>query len=60
MEQNDSFIQHGFKCHFCGKRNDATEYTLTIVGGYDSSHDTEAVSLDVCCGCLEKMLAVVN
>lgn len=57
---NDSFIQQGFKCHFCGKRNDYTEYIMTISGGYDSDHDMEAVTLEVCAGCLEKMLAVVN
>lgn len=60
MEQNDSFIQQGFKCRFCGKRNDATEYTMKIVGGYDSPHDTESVTLEVCGKCLEKMLAAVN
>ena len=59
-EANDSFIQHGFKCHFCGKRNDYTEYIMTISGGYDSDHDMETVSMNVCAGCLEKMLAVVS
>lgn len=59
-EANDSFIQQGFKCHFCGKENDFTEYTMTITGGYDSDHDMEAVTLEVCAECLERMLAVVN
>lgn len=31
-ESNGSFIQHGFKCHFCGKENDYTEYIMTIAG----------------------------
>lgn len=59
-EANDSFIQQGFKCHFCGKENDYTEYAVTISGGYDSDHDMKTVSMDVCAGCLEKMLAAVN
>lgn len=59
-EANDSFIQHGFKCHFCGKENDYTEYAITITGGYDSDHDMEAVTLEVCAECLEAMLAAVN
>lgn len=59
-EANDSFIQQGCKCHFCGKENDFTEYTMTIAGGYDSDHDTEVVTLEVCAGCLEKMLAAVS
>lgn len=60
IEANDSFIQQGFKCHFCGKENDFTEYTMTITGGYDSDHDMEAVTLEVCAECLETMLAAVN
>lgn len=59
-EANDSFIQHGFKCRFCGKENDCTEYTMTITGGYDSEHDMERVSMEVCSECLETMLAAVN
>ena len=59
-ESNGSFIQHGFKCHFCGKENDYTEYIMTIAGGYDSEHDMERVSMEVCAECLEKMLAAVN
>lgn len=59
-EANDSFIQQGFKCHFCGKENDFTEYTMTITGGYDSDHDMEAVTLEVCAECLERMLAAVS
>lgn len=59
-EANDSFIQQGFKCHFCGKENEATEYIVTISGGYDSDHDMESVTLEVCAGCLEKMLAAAN
>lgn len=59
-EANDSFIQHGFKCYFCEKENDCTEYTMTITGGYYSEHDMESVTLEVCAECLEKMLAAVN
>lgn len=59
-EANDSFIQHGFKCRFCGKENDCTEYTMTITGGYDSAHDMETVSMEVCAECLEQMLAAVS
>lgn len=57
---NDSFIQQGFKCRFCGKENECTEYTVKITGGYYSGHDTETRTLEVCAGCLEKMLAAVN
>ncbi len=59
-EANDSSINQGCKCHFCGKESDFTEYAVTISGGYDSDHDMETVSMDVCAGCLEKMLAVVS
>lgn len=59
-EANDSFIQWVCRCHFCGKESDFTEYTVTISGGYDSDHDMETVSMNVCAGCLEKMLAVVS
>lgn len=59
-EANDSSINRGCKCHFCGKESDFTEYAVTISGGYDSDHDMETVSMDVCAGCLEKMLAVVS
>ena len=59
-EANDSFIQHDFKCHFCGKESDCTEYIMTISGGYDSEHDMERVSMEVCAECLETMLAAVN
>lgn len=59
-EANDSFIQQGFKCRFCGKKNDATEYTMTIIGGYDSDRDTEKVTMEVCAECLERMLSAVN
>lgn len=48
------------QCHFCGKRNNYTEYIMTISGGYDSDHDMEAVTLEVCAECLETMLAAVN
>lgn len=57
---NDSFIQQDCKCHFCGKESDFTEYIMTIVGGYDSGHDMETVSMNVCGGCLEKMFAAVS
>lgn len=57
---NDSFIQHGFRCHFCGKENECTEFTVKITGGYYSGHDTETRTLEVCAECLEKMLAAVN
>ena len=59
-EANDSFIQHNFKCHFCGKENEATEYIMTISGGDDRDHDMESVSMEACAGCLEKMLAMIN
>lgn len=59
-EANDSSINQGCKCHFCGKESAFTEYAATISGGYDSDHDMETVSMDVCAGCLEKMLAVVS
>ena len=59
-EANESFIEQGCRCHFCGKESDFTEYTVTISGGYDSDHDMETVSMEVCAGCLEKMLAAVS
>lgn len=59
-EANDSFIQQGCKCHFFGKESDFTEYIMTVSGGYDSDHDMEAVTLEVCAECLETMLAAVN
>lgn len=60
-EANDSFIQHDCKCHFCGKESDwGTEYIVTIEGGYNSDHDMEVVSMNVCAGCLEQMLAAVS
>lgn len=59
-EANGGFIQRGFKCHFCGKESEATEYTLKITGGYFSGHDTESKTLEVCAGCLEAMLAAAN
>lgn len=59
-EANDSFIDQGCQCHFCGKKSDFTEYTLTISGGYASEHDLEQVTVDVCGECLEKMLAAAN
>lgn len=60
-EANDSSITHGFKCHFCGKKNDwGTEHIVTITGGYASDHDMEAKSVEVCAECLEKMLAAVS
>lgn len=59
-EANESFIEHNCKCHFCGKESDFTEYTMTIAGGYDSDHDMEAVTLEVCAECLETMLATVS
>ena len=57
---NDSFIEQGCRCHFCGKESNFTEYIMTISGGYDSDHDMETVSMNVCAGCLEKMLAAVS
>ena len=57
---NMDFIQQDCKCHFCGKESDFTEYMMTIVGGYDSDHDMEQVSVEVCAECLEQMLAAVN
>lgn len=58
---NSSSINQGFSCHYCGKGNRwGTEYTVTIEGGYASDHDMETVSMDVCAGCLEKMLAAVS
>lgn len=60
-ETNDNSIQQGCRCHFCGKESDCgTEYIMTIEGGYNSVRDTETVSMEVCGGCLEKMLAVVS
>ncbi|MBD5117866.1 MAG: hypothetical protein HDT37_01925 [Clostridiales bacterium] len=60
-EANNSFIQHDCKCYFCGKESDwGTEYIVTIEGGYNSDHDMETVSMNVCAGCLEKMLAAVS
>lgn len=59
-EANDSSINHGCKCHFCGKESDFTEYIITISGGYDSDHDMERVSIDICSKCLERMLAAVS
>ena len=59
-EANDSFIQQGCKCHFCGKESDFTEYIMTVSGGYDSDHDMETVTLEVCAECLETMRAAVN
>ncbi len=60
-EANSSFIQQGCKCHFCGKASHwGTEYIVTIEGGYNSDHDMETVSMDVCAGCLERMLSAVN
>lgn len=60
-EANNSFIQQGCKCHFCGRESHwGTEYIVTIEGGYNSDHDMEMVSVDVCAGCLETMLAAVN
>lgn len=58
-EANESFIEQGCQCHFCGKKNDFTEYIMTISGGYDSDHDGETVSMNVCTECLEQMLAAV-
>lgn len=58
---NRDFIQHGCKCHFCDKESCwGTEYIVTIEGGYNSDHDMETVSMDVCAECLERMLAAVN
>ena len=58
---NSSCINRGFRCHFCGKVNKwGTEYAVTIEGGYASDHDMESATLEVCAGCLEKMLAAVN
>lgn len=60
-EANDSFMEQAVKCHFCGKESDCgTEYIITIEGGYNSGHDMEAVSMNVCGGCLEKMLEAVS
>ena len=60
-QANSSFIQQGCKCHFCGKASHwGTEYIVTIEGGYNSDHDMETVSMDVCAGCLERMLSAVN
>lgn len=60
-EANSSFIQQGCKCHFCGKASHwGTEYIVTIEGGYNSDHDMETVSVDVCAGCLERMLSAVS
>lgn len=60
-EANDSSINQGTKCHFCGKESHwGTEYIVTIEGGYNSDHDMETVSMEVCAGCLEKMLAAVS
>lgn len=55
---NRDFIKNDCKCHFCNKESHwGTEYTITIEGGYNSDHDMETVSMEVCAGCLEKMLA---
>lgn len=60
-QANSSSMNQGAKCHFCGKESDyGTEYIMTIEGGYNSDHDMEVVSMDVCAGCLEKMLAAVS
>lgn len=59
-EANDSSINQGCNCHFCGKESDFPEYAVTISGGYDIDHDMETVTLEVCAECLETMLAAVN
>lgn len=59
-EANDSSINRSCQCRFCGKKSNFTEYIMTISGGYDSDHDMETVSMNVCAGCLEKMLAAVS
>lgn len=59
-QANDSSINQGCKCHFCGKESDFPEYAVTISGGYDIDHDMETVTLEVCAECLETMLAAVN
>lgn len=61
QEANSSSINQDVKCHFCGKESHwGTEYIVTIEGGYNSNHDMETVSMDVCAECLEKMLAAMN
>lgn len=59
-QANSSSINQVCQCHFCGKESDFTEYTLTIEGGYNSDHDMKTVSMNICGGCLEKMLAAVS
>lgn len=61
IEANNSSMNQDAKCHFCGKENHwGTEYIITIEGGYNSDHDMETVSMDICAECLEKMLAAVS
>lgn len=67
-EANYDFIEQGFKCHFCGKENDYSEYIMTVVGCYDSDHDygkgvhrhmRRVSGKDACGGELEKVRLIL-
>lgn len=60
MKSNEDFMEQTVKCYFCNNKSDFTEYIMTISCGYNSDHDMETVSMNVCAGCLEKMLAAVS